>query len=259
MVYPNTSYGFNNPFNNIFPSPVISNREPTTSDSDYSFGQLWINQSTDTIYSLVNISSSGADWQSLGGGSSEVIMITGNAGDVITPDSSGNVNILGSSQYIFTGNSSTNSLTLSDDGTVATTFTSDSGNAVPSSNILTITGSGGITTSGSGSTLTIVGSGESLIDITSLVGSGNTYIVLTSDYYLSCDVSGGTIQLNLPNSPTTGKVWVAKDSGGDASTNNITVTTPGGVVLIDGSTTFVMNTDYESAQFVFNGTSYEVF
>ncbi len=42
---------------------------------------------------------------------------------------------------------------------VPTSFTADSGSAVPAANVLTVTGAGGITTSGSGSTLTITGAG----------------------------------------------------------------------------------------------------
>lgn len=143
--------------------------------------------------------------------------------------------------------------------TFANQFDADSGSATPANNVLTIIGNGGITTSAAGSTITINGNSESILPITQVVGSGNTYTVLTTDYYLSCDVSGGTLQVNLPNAPTTGSVWVVKDAGGDANTNNITVTTPGASVTIDGSTTFVMNTNYESANFVFNATSYEVF
>ncbi len=135
----------------------------------------------------------------------------------------------------------------------------DSGTATPSAGALTFTGSAGITTSASGSTVTIIGTGEQVVSVTALDNTDSPYVVLTSDYYLSCDVSAGTLQINLPNAPTTGSIWIVKDSGGDASSNNITVTTVGGVVTIDGSTTFVMNTAYEAANFIFNGTSYEVF
>lgn len=162
---------------------------------------------------------------------------------------------------ITTGNVRT--ITMADNdidlANVVINLAADSGTAVGASNSITVTGSGGITTSASGSTLTIVGSSESLIPVTLLDNTDSPYTVLTSDYYMSCDVSVGVLQIELPDAPTTGKVWIVKDSDGNAATNNITVTTAGGVVTIDGSTTFVMNTDYQSAQFVFNGTSYEVF
>lgn len=141
----------------------------------------------------------------------------------------------------------------------ATSYTTDSGSAVPAAGILTVIGSGGITTSGAGSTLTIVGSGEQVIAITALDNTDSPYTVLTADYYMTCDVSAGALTIRLPNVPTTGKVFIVKDAGGDSATNNITVTTVGGVVNIDGATSFIINTNYRSLQFVFTGAAYEIF
>jgi len=144
-------------------------------------------------------------------------------------------------------------------GAVATSYSADSGSAVPAAGVLTIIGSGGITTTGSGSTITINGSGEQVITITALDNTDSPYTVLTTDYYMSCDVSGGVLTIRMPDAPTTGKVFIVKDANGDAFTSNITVTTVGGAVTIDGATSYVMNVDYQSAQFVFNGSSYEIF
>lgn len=102
-------------------------------------------------------------------------------------------------------------------------------------------------------------SSSSVITITALDNTDSPYTVLLSDYYMSCDTTSGVLTVNLPNAPTTGTVFIVKDSAGTADTNNITITTVGGVVTIDGATTYVMNTEYESASLVFNGTSYEVF
>lgn len=84
------------------------------------------------------------------------------------------------------------------------------------------------------------------------------YVVLTTDDYLGVDSSGGAIQVNLPNAPSTGRTLTIKDKTGSAATHNITVTTVGGAVTIDGTTTFVMNTAYQSVNVIFNGTSYEI-
>lgn len=150
-------------------------------------------------------------------------------------------------------------VTINADDNVVGSVVSDSGTATPASNAFSIVGMGGITTSASGSTITIDGSGEQVITITSLDDGDSPYTVLQTDYYMSCNVSGGTLTIDLPDAPTTGKVYIVKDSGGDAATNNITVTTSGGIVTIDGATSRVISTDYASLQFVFNGTSYEVF
>ncbi len=188
----------------------------------------------------------------------DIETLTGNSGGPVPPDGGGNINILGSAPIDVTGNPGTNTLTISDDGTIPTTFTEDSGTATPAANNLNIFGGTNITTSGAGSTVTInAHTGSQIVNITAV--SSGPYVVGADDYYLSCDISGGAFDVELPNAPTTGRVIIVKDSTGNAATNNLTVTTVGGVVTIDGGTSFVMNTDYEAANFIFNGTSYEVF
>lgn len=85
------------------------------------------------------------------------------------------------------------------------------------------------------------------------------YVVLSTDDFIAIDASGGAKQVNLPNAPATGRVFIIKDKNGNAAANNITVTTVGGVVLIDAAATYVMNTNYQSIQVLFDGTKYEVF
>lgn len=89
--------------------------------------------------------------------------------------------------------------------------------------------------------------------------AASPYTALSTDYYISADVTAGTVTIRLPNAPTTGRTFIIKDKVGLAATNNVTVTTVGGAVTIDGSTSFVMNTAYEAISVIFNGTSYEVF
>lgn len=85
------------------------------------------------------------------------------------------------------------------------------------------------------------------------------YVVLATDEYLGVDSSGGAITVQLPNAPVVGRVFIIKDRTGSAATNAITVTTVGGAVNIDGATTFVMNTAFESVQVLFDGTTYQIF
>ena len=122
-----------------------------------------------------------------------------------------------------------------------------------------LTAGANITITNAPGSITIAGEGGGILDITSLTTADTPYIVLATDEYLSCDVSGGVLTIQLANAPTTGRVVVVKDSGGDAAANNITVTTVGAVVNIDGATTFVINTNFEAANFIFNGVSYAVF
>ena len=86
-----------------------------------------------------------------------------------------------------------------------------------------------------------------------------TYVVLSTDYYISVDCSGGAKQVNLPNAPSLNKVFIVKDKTGNSAANNITVTTVGGAINIDAAATYLIKINYGSAQFVWNGTTYEVF
>ncbi len=96
-------------------------------------------------------------------------------------------------------------------------------------------------------------------DMTVTVVTTTPYVVLAADEFLAVDTSALSIQINLPNAPATGRVIAIKDYTGTAATRNITVTTVGGVVNIDGATSFVVNTNFESIEVIFNGTSYSIF
>lgn len=87
-------------------------------------------------------------------------------------------------------------------------------------------------------------------------------IVEGVDHYISVDSSAART-IKLPNAPAslgTGiqPVWHVKDRVGSAGANNITVTTVTGAVNIDGATSYTIDTNYGSAGFLWNGTTYEV-
>lgn len=124
----------------------------------------------------------------------------------------------------------------------------------------TITAGTNVTITPGANTITIAANATSAtFNYVSVNNAASPYTALATDYYISADVTAGVISILLPNAPTTGRVFVVKDKVGLAATSNITVTTVGGAVNIDGATSFVMNTAYESIQLIFNGTSYEVY
>lgn len=87
-----------------------------------------------------------------------------------------------------------------------------------------------------------------------------TYVVLSTDYYISCDPSGGAITLQFPDAPTFKRLWVIKDRTGSAALNNIILTTPGGTVTFDGLTSYIMNSNYQAVNLLANATpTYEVY
>lgn len=123
-----------------------------------------------------------------------------------------------------------------------------------------ITAGANITVTPGANTITIAAnSGSQVVNYVSVNNGASPYNALATDYYISADVTLGVVTIRLPNAPTTGRVFVVKDQVGLAATNNVTVTTVGGAVNIDGATSFVMNTAYQAAQFIFNGVSYEVY
>ena len=125
--------------------------------------------------------------------------------------------------------------------------------------IATITAGTNITVTNGPGSITISGSTSPILDYVSVAFPASPYTALVSNLFVSCDLTGGPITILLPNAPTVGEYWIVKDRLGLSNTNNITVTTVGGAVLLDGATTFVINLAYGSNQFIFNGTSYEVF
>lgn len=89
--------------------------------------------------------------------------------------------------------------------------------------------------------------------------ASSPYTVLATDYYISADPTAGTISILLPNAPTLYRRFVIKDRTGTASTNNISVTTVGGSVTIDGQTTYTIAGNYAAIELLWNGTTYEVY
>lgn len=81
--------------------------------------------------------------------------------------------------------------------------------------------------------------------------------VATTDNIVICKLtSPGAVAVSLPGSPTQGTTFVVKDGTGDAGTNNITITPTG--KNIDGASTYVIGTNYQSATVVYNGTQWSV-
>lgn len=143
------------------------------------------------------------------------------------------------------------------------TITGNTGGAVPGAGIptnidilgdgttITVTGDPGT------STLTISQTSSQVFPVTPVATT--PYVVLNTDYFLAVDCSGGAITIQLPNAPTDGRTVIIKDSTGNCAANNITVTTAGGSINIDGSTTYPLNVNYQSINVIFDSVAYEVF
>lgn len=92
-----------------------------------------------------------------------------------------------------------------------------------------------------------------------LLPNAAIYTAIASDYYISVPSNLAPITVLLPNAPSTNRIFIIKDKAGNASANNISISTPSGTVQIDGQTIYKLTSNFESVSVVFNGTSYEVF
>lgn len=114
-----TLYGLPQPLQNgLFPS-IIAERDPTSGDTGYPFGQAWINKSNDTAWVLTSVAGGVANWQEDAGGSIILSQLTGDTGTA-TP-TAGSIKIAGTANQIVTSASgSTVTLALTGPYTPAT-------------------------------------------------------------------------------------------------------------------------------------------
>jgi hypothetical protein len=116
---------------------------------------------------------------------------------------------------------------------------------------------GGVNVANFGTTATIP-SGQ-IRSVTTV--NAATYDLLVSDYILSVTytATGAVTSLTLPTAQTVaGRIVVVKDAGGNAGTNNITIDTEG-AQNIDGVSTYVINSNYQSAPLYCDGTNWFAF
>jgi hypothetical protein len=242
---------------------IFQNRDPTVNDVPYPIQKMWLNTTTDNFWFLKNFNAANgittANWIPIS--SSAVIeLLQGNSGGPVPPNSSNIINVVGDGIYITAvGNPATSTLTIEPAGGLTTLYTENTGTATPMAGNLNVFGTNGINTAGSGNTITISGIGIAF-NYTNVTHAESPYTILSTDYYISVDCSGGAVQLNFPNAPTFKQLWIVKDRTGSAATSNITLTTPGGAVTFDGLTTYTMNSNYQAINLLANSApTYEVY
>ena len=101
------------PISKVFPLPIVTTRDPTTTDVNYVLSQVWVNKSTPSIWFLGAKTSGSASWIAAGSGATGgVVTVTGGSGGALSP-TLGNINILGTANQITsTGSGSTITLSL---------------------------------------------------------------------------------------------------------------------------------------------------
>lgn len=124
MTRKTKSYGTNNPLQDVFPSPIISKRQPTKRDAkEYELGQIWVDKETSQIYALSDVSGGEGFWALISPGDSDVDTLTGDTGGARTP-TNGNMDLEGGTNITTTGSTSTIKFDMDDAITLATSVES---------------------------------------------------------------------------------------------------------------------------------------
>jgi len=139
-------------------------RAPTPRDYyGYLIGDLWIDQSTyvadvadPEVWMLVLNENKTALWIKFYGGAGALETLTADTGtNPVPPDATDTIFVKGTAPIVTRGVSANNQLFVETDGTLATTYTTDAGNAAPAAGVLNVLGGAFINTAGAGNTVTI--------------------------------------------------------------------------------------------------------
>ena len=99
-------------FTGYYKAPIISKRNPTSLDTGYPIGQIWVNKVSAASYILSSVAAGAATWNVLSATAGTIATITGDSGGAESP-LSGNFNLLGTANQIaVTGSANTETFSL---------------------------------------------------------------------------------------------------------------------------------------------------
>jgi len=132
------------------PNFQVFHRAPTTNDSkNFLLGSFWEWQEEERVWILVALAGGIATWQEIVfDAANEFVTDAGTAIPV-----GGVLNVLGTAGITTTG--AGNTVTVTNDGTIAVSYVTDAGTAIPALGILDVSGGLNIYTAGAGNTVTI--------------------------------------------------------------------------------------------------------
>lgn len=230
----------------------LNNRDPLTSDlRNVYIGTWWLNMVTYELFYLAALSNGEATWISVSSTVAGILTLTADAGGPVSPDSNGNINIVGDlTTVVVTGDVLSNTLTVSaQDSTVLSSLTGDTGGPVmPTAGNINVVGTGVISIAGNPgtSTLTIsqagtvaasfptqAGTATPVSGVLNIIGSGGLSTIGSGN---TVTVAGGsTLATSFKTSPVTGTAVPAAGVLTFASGTNETISAAGSTVTFTGS------------------------
>jgi hypothetical protein len=125
MARPTNSPGLEQPFNKVFPQPIVSDRAPTSSDyKQIPLGTVWINKSANTSYFLTSVVSGSANWSLASPGTSQVDALDADSGTSPVVPSGGIVTLTGGTNIATVGGTNEITFNLDDAIVLATSVSS---------------------------------------------------------------------------------------------------------------------------------------
>lgn len=239
------------PATNAFPfRKWLDSKDPTSSDyKNFQVFDVWVNSAGMSAWILVERTATAGTWIQMASTGTGILSITGDAGGAVSADGANNIDFLTGDNLTLTGTPASNLLTLTLDGTIADTFTTDSGNAIPALGVLNILGTGGTTTSGAGNTVTVTSgptipttfttdagaATPSLNNLNVLGGTGIDTAAAADTVTVSADATVATTYACDAGSATPGANTLNVIGAGSTSTSGaadtITVTSTGGGLM----------------------------
>lgn len=229
---------------------------------------IWINDLADRAWIMVDRTATSGTWVQMGASAGTgILTITGSSGGAVAGDGASNINLLGATNVTVVGNAGANTLTVTLGGAIASSFPTMAGTAIPAAGALTITGSGGITTSGAGSTVTITAGGTVPTTFTEDAGSATpaaNNLNILGAAGITTSGAGSTVTITagvtIPTTFTANagtatpaannlNVFGAGSTTTSAAGSTITITSTGGglawvEVTVVGPTGMAVNTGY---------------
>jgi len=229
------AYGLSEPLPNMAPRPIQAKRAPTTNDTGYLPGTLWVNLSTSLVYVLALVASGSATWQLIessgGAGVFSSLVVTPGPitfTGVLTQTGTANINTSGAAvTSINTGGTGALNLGNATGNTAVTGSLTASTGLVATTGGINATGISNINTAGTAATsignttgkLTFVGANNTLTGNM----TASSYLA-ASTFYATGDAGGAALTTGISNvfvpvAGGTGVFSITSTSGAGAGTN----------------------------------------